>query len=185
MTDSDVYRPTVAQVGSVIRARTKTSGGQEIGTFDDTTRPTGDQVEDLIDLTLSDTAASLGEDIPAALWKGVTMLVAINTANVIQASYWPEQTASNPTLFDFWTKWYTDGVAKMALAIRAINDGDSEGADGIADLPLWGDGDALPSRSCGSEVSMAGIWDAYVRSPAALELSYDQLPWWVKRDLGI
>lgn len=184
MPDADVYRPTVTQVASVIWARTKTAGGQQIGTFDDTTRPTGDQVDDLIDLALSDTAAALGQDIPALLWKGVSMLVAINTANIIQASYWPEQVEANQASFEFWTNWYTQGLERMAQAIEAINDGDEEGADGVATLPMWGDGDAI-NVACGSEVPFSAIWDSYVRSPAALSLSYDQLPLWVRRDLGI
>lgn len=182
-TDSSVYRPSLEQVASVIWARTKNSGGVQLGTFDDTTRPTGDQVENLIDLALSDAAASLGQDIPADLWAGVTMLVAIGTANVIQASYWPEQVGQNSTVFDYWTNWYEMGLTKMALAVRAINDGDGEGADGIADLPMWGDSLGCPAS--GAETDYADLWNSWVRSPAALSLSYDQLPLWVRRQMQI
>lgn len=182
--NSDSYRPTIAQVGSVLRARTKDKYGSELGTFNNDTRPTAEQVEDLIDLAIGDTSAAIGQAVPSVLWQGVTMLVAINTANLIQASYWPEQVEDNSAVFDFWTTWYQNGLKNMAMAVRAENLGDDEGADGTADLPLWGDGDAICVAE-GAEVPFSAIWDSYMRSPAALSLSYDQLPRWVRRDMGI
>lgn len=182
--NSDSYRPTIAQVGSILRARTLDKYGSELGTFNEDTRPTGTQVSDLIDLAIGDTSAAIGQDVPSNLWEPVTMLVAVNVANLIQASYWPEQVEDNSTVFDFWTNWYENGLKRMALAVRAENLGDEEGADGVADLPLWGDGDALP-RSEGAEWEFSAIWDSYVRSPSALNFTYDQLPTWARRSMGI
>lgn len=182
--NSDSYRPTIAQVGSILRARTKDKYGSELGTFDDTTRPTGDQVSDLIDLAIGDTAAAIGQNVPSVLWEPATMLVAMNAANLIQASYWPEQVEDNSTIFDFWTAWYDNALKRLALAVIAENEGEDEGADGTADLPLWGDGDALP-RSPGGEWEFSAIWDSFVRSPSALNFTYDQLPQWARRSMGI
>lgn len=182
--NSDSYRPTIAQVGSILRARTKDKFGTELGTFNEDTRPTGQQVEDLIDLALGDTAAALGQSVPSVLWQPATMLVAINTANLIQASYWPEQVESDNAVFEFWTDWYTNGLKRLAMAVSDELDGGSEGEDSTATFPVWGDGDALCVAK-GAEVPFGAIWDSYVRSPAAMSLYYDQLPLWVRRDMGI
>lgn len=182
--NSDSYRPTIDQVGSILRARTKDKYGSELGTFTQDTRPTDVQVSDFIDIAIGDTAAALGQSVPSVLWEAISTLVAINTANLIQASYWPEQIEDNSAVFDFWTKWYTDGLKNMAMAVRAENLGDDEGADGTADLPLWGDGDAI-CVSDGAEVPFSAVWNSYVRSPSALNFTYDQLPLWARRSMGI
>lgn len=182
--NSDSYRPTIAQVASIIRARTKDKYGSELGTFNADTRPTGDQVTDLIDLALGMASAAIGQSVPSILWEPVSGLVAVNAASLIQASYWPEQVQNNTTLFDFWNNWYNEGIKAMALAVRAENEGDDEGADGTANLPVWGDGDALP-RAESAEWAFSPIWDSYVRTPSALNFTYDQLPLWARRAMGI
>ena len=56
------FAPTVADVASYIRARTKVSGGKEAGTFNDNTRPTATEVENLIEQAVDHVAAAIGGD---------------------------------------------------------------------------------------------------------------------------
>lgn len=102
------YTPTVDQVAAFIRARTKTQGGKEAGTFNpaaawedgsgDGTRPTTEQVDEVIGNTLPKLVGVLGVDIPDApgddpdIYRDAAQRVAaLRAAAFIELTYWPEQ----------------------------------------------------------------------------------------------
>src|SRR4051812_3475139 len=88
------WRPVVADVGAILRARTKArlsetfAAGNEIGTFNDETRPTGDQVERLIDQAVDDVTDTVGTDIcTQELQTSAGRVAAIGAALLVELSY--------------------------------------------------------------------------------------------------
>jgi hypothetical protein len=59
--DPTTIRPDIPQVAALIRNRTRRPGGQEVGTFDTTTRPTASEVGPLIDRAARHVSISVGE----------------------------------------------------------------------------------------------------------------------------
>jgi len=88
------YRPSIADVASVARARTRDAGGTEVGTFTAATRPTGDDVQRLIDLVSAQARAIVGPTVPAVLFDEMRTAIIYGVAALIEASYFPEQNAS-------------------------------------------------------------------------------------------
>src|SRR5215831_7714469 len=93
-------RPTVEQVALLLRARTKDSNDNEVGTFDDDTRPTADQVEEQIDEAVALVAMRLPSTVPDTLWPAVAAVVAYRAALRIEKSYFPEQVRSDRSVYE-------------------------------------------------------------------------------------
>src|SRR4029078_10786285 len=89
----DPWRPTVDDVAGLLRARTKDSEGQEVGTFTDDTRPTATQVEDRITASYALVTPRFGPvaDFPQVYDATVAQLVAYRAALQIEKSFFPEQ----------------------------------------------------------------------------------------------
>ena len=81
--------PSVLDVAALLRARTKDSNGYEVGTFNDDTRPTSSQVLTLIDQAVADVQAWLGPSPPAELADAARVAAALDTACLIELSYYP------------------------------------------------------------------------------------------------
>jgi hypothetical protein len=82
-------------VAVLIRQRTKDSTGTTVGTFDDDTEPTADQVETIIDgaydvIMMRLPAVDRLAKYPALL-AGAVQVVALEAACRIEKGYWPEQ----------------------------------------------------------------------------------------------
>jgi hypothetical protein len=118
------WRPTVAQVAAILRARTYAEGsdevdaGEEVGTFDNTTRPTSDQVEELIDLAVADVSMRVGVDIPEALRASAQRVAALRAASEIERSYLPEQTDSGQSIYQTLRLTYDEEVEKLAQTMQ-------------------------------------------------------------------
>lgn len=59
--DPTTITPSIAEVGALIRKRTRLPGGQEVGTFDDRTRPTASEVTPLIARAARHVSINVGE----------------------------------------------------------------------------------------------------------------------------
>ena len=124
-------RPTVDQVARLIRTRTNDSSMNEVGTFDEATRPTADQVEEYID----DAMALVGLRVPLAQLPtgseaSYAAVVALQAAAVIEKSYWPEQ-------IDSGRSSYAQLVAELQAGVAALegfvySNGATPGGDGAA-----------------------------------------------------
>lgn len=115
------YRPTVADVGAILRARTVDADGNELGTFTAGTRPTGPEVDALIDRAMSLLAPVLG-DVPDRLAGSARALVALRAAILVERSYFPDQAGDDPGL-DALREDLREGLAhyeKGASANEAI-----------------------------------------------------------------
>lgn len=84
-------RPELDDVGALIRAYTRSdASGDAIGTFDDTTAPTGDQVEEFIDHAYTRITLRLPAELDDDLIPFVRRLVAIRAAMFTIVSIQPD-----------------------------------------------------------------------------------------------
>jgi hypothetical protein len=98
----------VADVGRLLRARTRDSNNNEVGTFNSDTRPTGTQVEDTIGLAAWDVAARVGNDPGADFYPMLRSVVSFRAALLVELSYFPEQVDNGqspyPQLLELYEK---------------------------------------------------------------------------------
>lgn len=93
-----IFRPTVRQVETILRARTYSDGGEGIGAgglvgeFSESTVPSADDVRNrLIPEACREVAISLGRRPPGVYLEDVRRVAALRTAAEIERSHIPEQ----------------------------------------------------------------------------------------------
>jgi hypothetical protein len=130
--------PTVAEVGALLRARTKTSGGAEVGTFTNATRPTGSEVAVLIDEAVEDITGQIGTPEPGSpLERRARRAAALYAAVLVETSYFPEQVAQGRSVADTYLKLYNSRLAALVKFVEQGGDaGDADGSAGAADADL-------------------------------------------------
>jgi hypothetical protein len=125
-------RPTLADVGAILRART-TVMGTEVGTFDETTRPKAGEVDELIDMSVAELALLLPDEVPDRYLPFAQRLVALRTAMAIEISYDPDRLEADSTAYDRLKDMYDSGL-------RALLDGLADRDQGvtrrIASMPV-------------------------------------------------
>jgi hypothetical protein len=93
------YRPTLAQVSAILRARTYDDNSEEAGEFNEDTRPTEAEVErDLIPQACQDVKLSVGR-VPGELLEVARGVAAIRAAAEIERSYLPEQSEQGAAIY--------------------------------------------------------------------------------------
>lgn len=114
------WRPTVAQVGAILRARTYTDGdvgelegGSEVGTFTNATRPTGAQVEELIDLAVADITGRVAAEFPDYLMASAQRVTALRAAAEVERSYIPEQADGTQTIYQTLRMTFDEEVKQL------------------------------------------------------------------------
>jgi hypothetical protein len=111
--------PSVNDVGTLLRARTVDQDGNEIGTFDSTTRPTGEQVESYISQAIDEITTRVGESLFREEYaSNASNLAAIRAAMTIELSHYPEQVNNGTSSFDQLSTLYETGVQALADAVR-------------------------------------------------------------------
>lgn len=142
------YTPTVEEVAALLRARTKDNLGQEVGTFNESTRPTGAEVESMIANAVTDLASALGADLPDAADEDqagdvdayrnyAKRLAILSTAMDIELSYFPEQVESGRSAYEAYERRYNTGLERLTEAVGEAHGG-REGS-------AVGEGASLPS----------------------------------------
>lgn len=131
------WTPLVADVGAILRARTKDTNGTELGTFTVNTRPTAVETQALINSALSDVLARTGP-IPAALVDFARRVVTFGGALLVELSYYPEQIRSGRSPYPELKEWYDSALERLVLAVTDVNSGGDVGGDdtGIP-LPIY------------------------------------------------
>jgi hypothetical protein len=132
-----VTRPTVEQVATLIRARTKDSNGIEVGTFDGDTRPTADQVEKTIDASVALVGMQLPDAaaIPVELASAVAAVIALDAACRVEKSFWPEQVQTERSPYALLKTEYDEALAALLDTIEAGGTSGFGGQD-IAEIPV-------------------------------------------------
>jgi len=140
MSTPDPTRPTVDDVALLLRARTKDSNGNEVGTFDDETRPTGDQVEGHITAAMALVGVRFGDTTtwPAEAQTAFASLVAYRAALRVEKSYFPEQVRTDRSAYTQLREEYLDDLQALMDAVS--------GGGGAGALPSY-DMEVLPVGS--------------------------------------
>jgi hypothetical protein len=116
-------RPSVDEVAVLIRARTKDSSGNEVGTFDDDTRPTAPEVEEQIDAAYSLVGCRFpdpaGTAFPQRMLPAFQALVAYRAAMRVEKSYFPEQVRSDRSAYAQLREEYLDDLAAFTDSMEA------------------------------------------------------------------
>lgn len=127
-------RPELADVGALLRARTRSDAtGGEIGTFDETTRPTGDQVDGYIDSALTEVQLSLPASPPERLEAFARGLVALRAAMAVEVSLEPDRSESDNSAFARLKELYDQD---LALLVTAVSDGIPTQHRGVASVRI-------------------------------------------------
>jgi hypothetical protein len=134
--DTSAARPSVQDVALLIRARTKDSNGLEVGTFDGDTRPTADQVEQLIDQSVALVGMQLPPlaNVPADLLPSVAIVVALDAACRVEKSYWPEQVQTERSPYAMLKTEYDEALAALTGVVES--GGTAGFADEIGEVPV-------------------------------------------------
>jgi hypothetical protein len=122
-------KPVVLDVAAVLRARTKDLTGEELGDFDDNTRPTGTEVARLIDLAYDEVCGYVGLYLADRCAGLARSLVIIRAAWWVEGSYWPEQVRSDRTIYDELATQFTNGL----VGLQACAEGNLPGGNGDDD----------------------------------------------------
>jgi hypothetical protein len=132
------WTPSLADVGSIERTRTKNALGDELGTFTDETRPTDTEVTNLITKAVRDVTTRLGTDLVnctaddiADLRIRAGNLAAIRTALLIELSYFPEQVGTDVSPYSRLKELWDEDILSLEKDVAAkCGDGDVEGVGG-------------------------------------------------------
>jgi hypothetical protein len=132
--------PSMAELGSFMRARTKTSGGAEAGVFNADTRPTDAQAATALAGAAVEVYVCTGSDfsglsaeLRARVEEMVRRAVMYRAAMDIELGYWPEQTNTDRSPFQNYKEMYEgrDGksgiLAKVCKAVEDAAGGDEPG----------------------------------------------------------
>jgi hypothetical protein len=92
--------PSLADVAALIRARTKDSNGNELGTFTAATRPTDAQAQEAIDHAVAALGEKVGIVAPPCT-DVARMAAAYGAAAEIELSYFPEQARADRSPYQF------------------------------------------------------------------------------------
>lgn len=118
------YTPTLADVGAIMRARTRDDTGTELGTFTTATRPTDAEVTTLIAHAVDLVAAKVGADVPTAWRASAKRTAALLAATLIEGAYWPENTGeSGQSARTHYYELYTDSLAALVDALEGQTPG--------------------------------------------------------------
>lgn len=133
----------MADVAAILRARTKDKNGSEVGTFNDDTRPTGDQVGLLITQAVADVQSATGSEIPMPCQVDARTVAASRAAMKVELSYFPEQIGNGRSPYSALRDEWTDGLKRLQNCITNTNSGGTVGSSGPpapkASFPMYGD----------------------------------------------
>lgn len=116
-TDSASLVPLLADIGALLHARTA-SGGTEVGTFDETTIPTGDQVTALITVAVADVRARVGTAITPDYAAEARRLASLQAASLVEASFFPNQLDSDRSAYRQYQAMYLTGVENLSMQVN-------------------------------------------------------------------
>lgn len=138
---------TVDDVAAIIRTRTKDSNGNEVGTFNADTRPTADQVT----YTIGQQVVLIHQQV-GYVGDGCADLarqcVALGAAAEIELSYFPEQSRSDRSIYQFLIQRYEAAMDGLVGCVQG-------------NLPNSGGGDVEPAYRYGSLDTASSVVSRY------------------------
>lgn len=128
------YTPVSADVANVLRARTRDATGTEQGVFSAETRPTADNVDALAVMAAETVAGRHGADLDEVVWPAASWLATLETALLIELSYFPEQVNSNRSPYEHLLDLRDRAEASLVEALGRVASG---GVDPDNPLPEY------------------------------------------------
>jgi hypothetical protein len=130
------FTPELEDVGALLRARTKDTYGAELGTFDENTRPTAEEVTALINRGVAKVANKIGTNpCTDELKEQAKDLASLYTAMLVELSYFPEQIRSDRSPYDRYKELYDSGITDLAESVGELcsdNSSISAGTGGLS-----------------------------------------------------
>lgn len=116
------WAPSVQDVANLLRARTVSRNGGELGSFSSLTRPTDVEVSGLIDQAYNDVVNAIGQitAVPSNQVDSVTTLIALGAAKKVELSYYPEQIGTGRSPYQAFAQEYKDQLTRLQNAIVSV-----------------------------------------------------------------
>jgi hypothetical protein len=134
--DTMPYLPTLADIGALMHARTLDTTGKEIATFNNNTRPTGDEVNRLILQASDDVTTAIDTDIPAGAYRYAKQAIIYRTAMLVELGYWPEQINTGrspyPQYSDLFNAFFINLESAVSREREEAISGEDTGSPGMA-----------------------------------------------------
>ena len=139
-TIAEDVRPSQAELGSLMRARTRIPGGTLQGYFGDNTNPTGEQAREQLDFATDLVLTKLGMDIAPRFFRMVRRAILLKAAALIELTYYPEQANDDQSAYSLYQAQYTELIAALTDALLGNEPGGSAGAGkgGFGMIPIVG-----------------------------------------------
>lgn len=165
-------RPSVKDVAALLRARTVVHGGKETGTFTQATRPTDDEVENLIDMAMDEVMGKVkpidytqpfgsAYNAPGSDYeRRIRRAVALQAAILVEVSYFPEQVRNDQSPVATYQQLFDSRIRALIAegeTGRAEGMGEGGAGGGSGDSP----GDAywsFPAAAPGGLVGYGSRW---------------------------
>lgn len=112
---AEAIRPTLDEIGALLTARTYNDASDELGTFTDETRPTGDQVEELIDMAVSDVGSRVGVDIPETYWDEARRIAGLQAASLVESSFFPREINTDSSAYRQYTAMFLTAIEQLRV----------------------------------------------------------------------
>lgn len=165
-----IAQPTVAEVAAFIRARTKTRGGAEAGTFNPSsqsgtateTRPTAEGVQALIDNfdasfwpiwgDVPDAPPTISDDVDFYR-NAITQIAALGVALEVELTYFPEQVATGRSPYQQLLDLFNTRKNDLMSVLGLDDDGDGvpDAGGGAGGYPSYG---GFPTTG----ITIEGAW---------------------------
>lgn len=150
---SGSYTPSVNDLGALIRARTKDTSGDQLGTFTALTRPTDQDAERIIGQARNDVTDQTGDEIPQVLWRAARSTITYRAAMLVELGYFPEQIGAGKSPYPQYEALYADALTRLIAAAREVASGEDPGVADDPSFSVYGFGDPMrPS------IGMRTIW---------------------------
>jgi len=131
--------PSLELVAAVLRARTKDNMGVELGTWTANTRPTDEQVTEMMNMAALDLFPCTGAigALEELFWEPVSALIALYTAALAELSHKPEQVNADRAVYDELMELYRNGREMVCAAIEEVRAGGEVGGPDTRGLPQF------------------------------------------------
>lgn len=125
-----------------MRARTKDSNGQELGTFTADTRPTSVQAEEIIARAVDDVESELGSDLDSqVLMDQAKTIVIYRAAMLVETTFFPTKLRTDRTPAKFYKDLYDEKMKQIKLDISSEASGDLPGPEDALPMPSYNYGE--------------------------------------------
>lgn len=119
------FLPDASDIGAIMRARTQTDRGDELGGFTENTRPTEAEVTAMIFQAAAEMAGTIGSTFEDPdLRESVRSAVKMRTAMLVELSFWPEQVAGDRSPYANYKAMFDEHYTDLKQAAAEGGAGD-------------------------------------------------------------